>query len=107
MTNYQNGKIQGILANTGNTENTGPLRGLTAAKVEESQTIASVRIHVGRAIQRVKKFKVRRNEMPLTLHANQQQINHGQCVVYCVIFSHPFFKPRSDSRRLNHFLESP
>ena len=30
---------------------------LTAAEVKESQTIASVRIHVERAIQRVKKLK--------------------------------------------------
>ena len=42
---------------------------LTAAEVKESPTIASVRIHVERAIQRVKKFKVIRNEMPLTLSA--------------------------------------
>ena len=42
---------------------------LTAAEAKESPTIASVRIHVERAIQRVKKFKVIRNEMPLTLSA--------------------------------------
>ena len=42
---------------------------LTAAEVKESPTIASVRIHVERAIQRVKKFKVIRNEMPLILSA--------------------------------------
>ena len=47
---------------------------LTAAEVKESQTIASVRIHVKRAIQRVKKFKVIRNEMPLTLHGSANEL---------------------------------
>ena len=36
---------------------------LTAVEVKESQSIASVRIHVERAIQRVKKFRVLRNEI--------------------------------------------
>ena len=40
---------------------------LTATKVKGSQTIRSVRIHEERAIQRVKKFKVIRKEIPLTL----------------------------------------
>ena len=57
---------------------------LTAAAVKESQTIASVRIHAECAIQRIKKFKVIRNEMPLILMV--KQINYGRCVVYCVIF---------------------
>ena len=43
---------------------------LTVAKVKESQTIASVRTHVKRVIQRVKKFKVIRNKMSLTLHGS-------------------------------------
>lgn len=47
---------------------------LTAADVKESQTIASVRIHVKRAIQRCKSFKILRNEIPLTLHASVNQI---------------------------------
>ena len=47
---------------------------LTAAEVKESQTIASMRIHVKRAIQRVKKFKVIRNEMSLTLHGSANQL---------------------------------
>ena len=47
---------------------------LTAAEVKESQTIASVRIHVERAIQRVKRFKILRNEIPLTLHGSINQI---------------------------------
>ena len=47
---------------------------LTAAEVKESQTIASVRIHVERAIQWIKKFKILRNEIPLTLHGSVNQI---------------------------------
>ena len=47
---------------------------LTAAEVQESPTIVSVRIHVERAIQRVKKFKVIRNEIPLTLHGLGNQL---------------------------------
>ena len=47
---------------------------LTSAEVKESQTIVSVRIHVERAIQRVKKFKVIRNEIPLTLHGLANQL---------------------------------
>ena len=47
---------------------------LNIAEVKESQTIASVRIHVERAIQRVKKFKILRNEIPLTLHGSVNQI---------------------------------
>ena len=47
---------------------------LTSAEVKESQTIASVRIHVERAIQRVKRFNILRNEIPLTLHGSVNQI---------------------------------
>ena len=47
---------------------------LTAAEIKESQTIASVRIHVERAIQRCKRFKILRNEIPLTLHGSVNQI---------------------------------
>ena len=54
---------------------------LTAAEVKESQTIASVRIHVERAIQRVKKFKVIRNEMPLTLHGSANQLWTVSCIL--------------------------
>ena len=42
--------------------------------MKESQTIASVRIHVERAIQRVKKFHLIRNEIPLNLHGSINQI---------------------------------
>ena len=41
---------------------------LTAAEIKESQSVASGRIHVERAIQRVKKFRVLRNEIPLSFH---------------------------------------
>ena len=39
---------------------------LTKVEVKESQTIASVRIHVGQAISRIKKFRIIRNKTPLT-----------------------------------------
>ena len=42
---------------------------LTEAKVKENQIIASVRIHVERAITRIKKFKAL-NRIPLTLHGS-------------------------------------
>ena len=41
---------------------------LSEEEVLNSQTIASVRIHVERAIQRVKKFKLIINNIPLVLH---------------------------------------
>lgn len=53
----------------------------TAIELKESQTIASVRIHVERAIQRVKKFKILRNEIPLTLHGSINQIWTTCCIL--------------------------
>ena len=53
----------------------------TAAELKESQTIASVRIHVERAIQRVKNFKILRNEIPLTLHGSINQIWTTCCIL--------------------------
>ena len=47
---------------------------LTEKEALESQTVASVRIHVERAIQRMKKFKQIRNEIPLVLHGSVNQI---------------------------------
>ena len=47
---------------------------LEHGEVVESQTIAAVRIHVERAIQRVKRFKLIRNEIPLTMHGSINQI---------------------------------
>ena len=47
---------------------------LTNEEVTESQTIVSVWIHVERAIQRIKKFRQIRNEIPLVLHGSIKQI---------------------------------
>ena len=47
---------------------------LTAAEIKESQSIASVRIHVERPIQRLKKFRMLRNEIPLSFHGSVNQI---------------------------------
>ena len=53
---------------------------LTEAKVKESQTIASVRIHVKRAITRIKKFKDL-NHVPLTLLGFVNQIWTVSCIL--------------------------
>ena len=53
---------------------------LTKAEVEESQTVASVRIHVERAITRIKKFKAL-NHIPLTLHGSVNQIWTVSCIL--------------------------
>ena len=55
---------------------------LTKAEVKESQSIASVRIHVERAIQRVKKFHQIRNEIPLILHGSVNQM-WTVCALLC------------------------
>ena len=47
---------------------------LTKAEVKASQTIASVCIHVERAIQRIKTYSVIRNKIPLTLRRSIKQI---------------------------------
>ena len=47
---------------------------LTKAEVKESQIIAAVRIHVERAIARIKKFRIIQNIIPLTLHGSVNQI---------------------------------
>ena len=54
---------------------------LTKAEVKESQCIASVRIHVERAIQRIKKFRQIRNEIPLVLHGSINQIWTVVCLL--------------------------
>ena len=54
---------------------------LTKAEVKASQTIASVRIHVERAIQRIKTYSIIRNEIPLTLHGSINQI----WTVFCLL----------------------
>ena len=53
---------------------------LTEAEVKESQTIASVRIHVERAITRIEKFKAL-NHIPLTLHGSVNQIWTASCIL--------------------------
>ena len=54
---------------------------LTEAEVKKSQTIASGRIHVGRAITRVKKFKEALNQIPLILHGSVNQIWTVSCIL--------------------------
>ena len=53
---------------------------LEKSEVKESQTIASVRIHVERAIARIKKFKVL-NHIPMTLHGSVNQIWTVACLL--------------------------
>ena len=47
---------------------------LTKAEVKTSQTIASVHIHVERAIQIIRTYSIIRNEIPLALHGSINQI---------------------------------
>ena len=47
---------------------------LAKAEVKASQTIASIRIHVQRAIQRIKTYSIIGNETPLALHRSINQI---------------------------------
>ena len=54
---------------------------LTKDEVKESQSIASVRIHVERAIRRIKKFKQIRNEIPLVLHGSINQLWTVTCLL--------------------------
>ena len=54
---------------------------LTKAEVKESQSIASVRIHIERAIRRIKKFKQIRNEIPLIYHGSINQLWTVTCLL--------------------------
>ena len=65
----------------------------TKAEVKEGQTIARVRIHVERAIQRIKRFKILRNEIPLTLHGSVNQI-WTVCCMLCN-FLPPLINPET------------
>ena len=47
---------------------------LTKAEVKESQSIASVRIHVERAMRRIKTLKLIINEIPLAFHGSINQL---------------------------------
>ena len=55
---------------------------LIKVEVKESQTIALVSIHVKRAIQRIKKFRLIRNEILLNLHGSINQI-WTVCALLC------------------------
>lgn len=55
---------------------------LSEGEVKGSQTIASVRIHVERAIQRVKKFQILRKEIPLLFHGSINQM-WTVCTLLC------------------------
>ena len=54
---------------------------LTEAEVKDSQCIASVRIHVERAIQRIKFFRQIRCEVPLSLHGSINQMWTVTCLL--------------------------
>ena len=54
---------------------------LTAAEVKESESIASVRIHVELAIQRVNKFRVLRNELPSSFNGSVNRISTVCCML--------------------------
>ena len=54
---------------------------LSQEEVTENQTIAAVRIHVERAIQRIKYFRQIRNEIPLTMHGSINQIWTVSCLL--------------------------
>ena len=47
---------------------------LSQDEVTENQTIAAVRIHVEKAIQRIKYFRQIRNEVSLTMHGSINQV---------------------------------
>ena len=54
---------------------------LTSDEVIESQSIASVRIHIERAISHVKKFRQLQSEIPLVLHGSINQIWTVACLL--------------------------
>ena len=54
---------------------------LTKAEVKESQSIASVRMHVERAIRRMKTFKLIRKEIPLAFHGSINQLWTVTCLL--------------------------
>ena len=57
----------------------GSLAQLTEAEVKETQTIASVRIHVESAVTRIKIFRAL-NHIPLALHGSVNQIWTVSCI---------------------------
>ena len=54
---------------------------LTNEEVTDSQTIASVRIHVEQEIQQIKKFRQIHNEIPLVLYGSIYQIWTVSCLL--------------------------
>ena len=54
---------------------------LDQSEVLETQTIAAVRIHIERAIQRIKRFKIIRNEISLSHHGSINQIWTVVCLL--------------------------
>lgn len=53
----------------------------TKTEVKESQTIALIRIHAERAISRIKKIRITRNEIPLTFHGDLNKILTVRCLL--------------------------
>ena len=54
---------------------------LSVEEVVECQSIAAVRIHVERFITRVKKFRIIKQEILLTLHGSVNQIWTAACLL--------------------------
>ena len=54
---------------------------LTKAEVKESQSIASVRIHVERAMRGIKTFRLIRNKIPLSFHCTMNQLWRVTCLL--------------------------
>ena len=54
---------------------------LTKAEAKKSQTIVSVRTYVEQAISHINKFRIIRNEIPLTFHGSINQI----WTVWCLL----------------------
>ena len=76
---------------------------LSQEEVTESQTIAAVRIHVERAIHRIKYFRQIRNEIPLTMHGSINQIWTVSCLL-CNFM--PPLKPHGSKIRIcNVYLQ--
>ena len=67
-------------------------RELEKEEVIESQTTASVRIHVERLTARLKKFRILKMEIPLNLHGVINQV-WTVCCLLCN-FSEPLIKPK-------------
>jgi hypothetical protein len=66
---------------------------LPEEEVKESQTIAAVRVHVERVIQRVKRFRQLKNEIPLAFHGSINQLWTVGALL--TNFMPPLIKPKS------------